>query len=592
MIGELLQTIRNRKELLLTVVFMFFISVLVSFSWWDDLQAIALSAFLVVSSYFLISGKIQVNSLSLMDLSWLGFIVLGAMSIFWSTDLSLVWFQLASWSMLIIWSIYIKRLSIPTSFEKIFHLTLAAIFIIVTAENLFGMLTGISYSGEQWQKIYRNNSNYSACYLVSLLPFIWYWDSKQVVYKFINGLFAGSALLLLFRFHASGAIVAFLIIAGIMISNYLRNQDWFKWIYLLPILLVLGGGFLYQYESMFAVGDFTWARQTSRIFFIESSWLSFLKEPLVGWGLGHWHIGVYEYDYSPSYKVAYGYKQFYSHNLYSRLLVELGIIGFLLFFIPFIYTLVQSKFRLLNPFEKACYLNIIVYLVTITFNAIPTFHTYHFSAMELFTFFSVGYLNRNLVSNGIGNISPWFKYLFAILAILGTLWFGYHAKQHNTYYQSLKAEKAGDVDKAIAIMEDVYSPTFKTTHDFTTGLNNKLATFYLKKGDKKKAEENFKKSIELNPSNPMNLFAYANFLKSEQNLEEAKKFALSAHEKHTVNLRFINLLAEIAIEQKDLSLAKEYMEKIRLIAKNHATDGMDRRYINKLEKKLNSSNTQ
>jgi len=413
-----------------------------------------------------------------------------------------------------------------------------------------------------------------------------------VAYKFINGLFAASALLLLFRFHASGAILAFLIISGIMIANYLRQQDWFKWIYLFPILLVLGGGFLYQYESLFAVGDFTLARQTSRIFFIESSWLSFLKEPLVGWGLGHWHIGVYEYDYSPSYKVAYGYKQFYSHNLYSRLLVELGLVGFLLFFIPFIYTLVRSKFSALNPFEKACYLNIIVYLVTITFNAIPSFHTYHFSAMELFTFFSVGYLNRNLISNGIGNISPWFKYVFAILAILGTLWFGYHAKQHNTYYQAIKAEKAGDIKTAIDIMEGVYSPTWKTTHDFTISINRKLAQFYLKEGDKVKAEENFKKVIELNPSNPVDLYAYANFLKTEKRYEEAKKFALNAHEKHTVNLNFINLLAELAIEQQEVEVAKEYMEEIKKIAKDHATDGMDVRYLRSLQKKLNSNTTQ
>ena len=125
----------------------------------------------------------------------------------------------------------------------------------------------------------------------------------------------------------------------------------------------------------------------------------FVSNPLIGSGLGNWAIEVYKYNLDGVGGLDHPYL-FYrvrSHNLYGLILAELGIIGFLSYLTPLLYSIqsiVRTYWSLLLGVKKASITAIIVYLVLSFFYASVNFAPYHFSEISLVVFSCMGIVTR------------------------------------------------------------------------------------------------------------------------------------------------------------------------------------------------------
>jgi len=201
------------------------------------------------------------------------------------------------------------------------------------------------------------------------------------------------------------------------------------------------------------------------------------------------------------------------------------------------------------------------------FNAVPTFHQYHFSAMEMITFFSIGYLNRDLVPI-TNNGSVVFKALIPLMLSLSVVWFIYHAYAHNKYFQALKHLKTKDYGKTITDLEEVYHPVFKTTHDFRNSIDLKLGELFVKTGDFNSAEARFKNAIELNPTFGKHHYKYGVFLQQQERYSEALKALEKAYKLHSLNQWTLYELGRTHTLIGDSTNALKYLEELKQVQRS------------------------
>jgi hypothetical protein len=103
-----------------------------------------------------------------------------------------------------------------------------------------------------------------------------------------------------------------------------------------------------------------WSSLTQRMDLWKASYYAFIKSPVIGWGTGDIFIAMnYGLEKTDSYMKVHDIKP---HSQYILFLLTLGVVGLILFFVFYIYTIIKTKALRFFPF--------IIFLITFGVNGL------------------------------------------------------------------------------------------------------------------------------------------------------------------------------------------------------------------------------
>jgi len=569
---------------------------------WNNYRFILLPLFFILGFTNLLREK-QNNQIYLhfTDFSWFIFLGIGFSSFFWAINGSLVWFYAFGWLGLILWMLLFRNLIgeydlfyfLPKLFFCISLIIILHVFLVLIS----GQLSTVTIN---WQFHFGDNNNYIPCYLLSLFPFILFYQDKNrntlfFVLKFLLTLFI---IFIIFRNGTKGAIICIPFIVLYYLWDVL-SRKYFNIIILLGLLIFVG--FAYsnsdQVLSILSFNQIEGSGNTTRFYMLISSIKIFLEHPILGNGLGNWHVEAYKFDLSnvSGFNHPFVFFRYGSHNLFAQYLVELGLAGFLALIFPFV-VIIGNGFlqkRQLFPIQKAAFCSLLIYLITSLFYRDVSIYEFHFSSIQFLSFCCLGILSYNFSFSNFS--SKYLKFLFLSLAFLCIIWFFFYKitydkylkvntmskwkvesiqkiTEYDSYFQYINIEQ--DTLDILPLIRGIYHPIFKTTHLYNNaslGLNKslslQLAQIYQNRKEYDKAEIYFEKALKEAPYSEYVLLSYAKFLlRIKSDPEKAVIYAKKAYQIQSNHYDTNLLLAEIAIKNhkyKDALVHLEILEEAK-----------------------------
>lgn len=546
----------------------------------------------VVFFIYTIFDKKTVNvKITTIDIATGIFFTLGILSYGWATNGALVWYPAFNFLGLALWVILFRTCINQTIFQQYLPIVFLSLFcvILLYIVLIVGIVEIKLSTPTLWNKYFGYNGNYMPTYLLALFPFFLFYESTKIPYLNILKLISTTFILfLIYKTSAKGAAVIFFVLMMYYFwSTYSRKYFWCLVGILTFIFICLSSLYLFDETILHKILGLKKIRffDSARFYMIQGSITTFLENPLIGIGLGNWHIDVYKNITNIKGFNVVNFVRTSNHNLYSQHLVELGLIGFFVFYYPFIYVMKDSGKKKLTNFQKAAYACIFVYLVASIFYRDANMYEEHFSSIQLLAFCAFGILTAKHNFYNINNNLA--KYFLLLLGLACFSWFIYYHQTAKVYRMALALPKE-DV-RATQLLESIYHPIFKTTHDYrgNAGANQSLSLLLAERYQIQqiddKTEEYFQKALKYAPNDEYIHMAYARFLlRSKNKPMEAKKHLLFVHNIQPDYLEANALLAEIAIDEKAYSMARAYMNTryFRL---------MRRTQLEYLEKRLYSS---
>jgi len=525
------------------------------------------------------------------DTLWGGFIFISFLSGLWAINTGLVWYPAFSWLCLILWMFVARSAFKKLTDEQKAHWSnvYLLLFVLGIVQFAFIFFTKNLNQLENWNSYLGLNSNNTAAYLVALLPFLLFFPRKSPFFNFLRLLGTAIVAYILWMASAKGVIVAFLFISLFFVYHML-SRNHFKYLLLglgaLSVLVLGGIGLGGYFEKILGLGEY------NRLYMAQRSIQVFLENPLTGIGLGNWQTAIYSTDVSQitGFNHPVVFVRLGNHNLYSQLLAELGLFGFIAFLAAFIFVFVNiwRQKRKLSDLQKGSLATLMVYLICSFFYRDSNLYELNFSNLQFLAFTSLGILTATFEENGYYSLNKIQKIVIGLIALICFSWFIYFRSMHNTYFKAFN-ESAKLIDKNQAyqtydsffenrniyeinlkylpLIEQIYHPIFKTTHGFMNNslgtpklLSLRLAMLYQQKEDFKKAEAYFQAALNQAPNNEHALMAYAKFLlRVQKKVALAKKYALKVYAKQKNHYDINLLLAEIAMAEKAYNKAKEYL---------------------------------
>jgi len=501
------------------------------------------------------------------DIGWIIFIGVGFLSYFWAVNGSLVWYYAFSWLTLFLWMLLFRTLFFQKNFGIYFFKTFLFLFVINLLLHVYAIYSNALFNSN-WVIIFGNNWNYTSVYLVSLYPFLLFYESKHFFFKCFKIIATCLLFWILSETSARGAIIALISIYFYFAwANRSRTYFW-RIIGGLSVFSICIAGIIYNNNDYFnfipLYNEFKKPGEWTRFYIILNSLYIFLDNPLGGIGLGNLHLEVYKYGVGSveGLNNVIKFNREGSHNLYSKLLAELGLIGAIAFLFPISRIVWQgwSRSNELNNNQKAIFANILVYLIGSFFYKDLNSYSYFFCGIQLLAFCSIGIFTSFDTTSNYYSLKKGSMNLLLVPSLACLMWFIYANK---TNYIYLRAQNmiSRESEEAIQCLKTIYSPIFKTTN----GREDKLIAFELAKLHQTQqkysvAEDYYQIALKHAPYNEELLMSYANYLlKIRQNPEKAKACALRVYAIQNNYYPVIMLLAEIAIEELDYKQALYYL---------------------------------
>ena len=541
---------------------------------WDNLQFILMAFIPVLGfAYLLYRHKEVPIQLIPSDIGWGIFLVTGFLSFFWAINGSLIWYQGFGWFSLVLWMLLFRAISVRTTAINIMPILFCFFFLVMIFHHLVSLFFNVSID-ESWNHFFGKNANYTSSFLVCLYPYLLFFKSKYRIIELLKLFFTAGILLVTYLTNADWATLALLFIGW----YYLWHTQSKRSFYSITGVMTLFGFFLltlYSFNpnavvSLPGIYSLTALTSSFKYYLFCASNMILLEHPLVGIGLGNWHLEAYNFDWSKieRFNDPTNFTRLRSHNLYTRHLAELGLIGGIAFLYPIIKAIGYGWRDAIrdNNFHQAAYASLMVYLITSFFYNDVNFYEFNFSAIQLLAFCALGILTSDI--DGIPYTLPkWIKSIFILASFCSLGWFVY-AKFANDQYWGIKKEmEQGDIEIAIRKLEEMYHPTFKTTHGFIDKYSHNrlltldLAKLYQEKGIIEKAETYFQLALEEAPYNERVIIAYATFLlQDKKETSRAKEYALQIYKKQPNHYELNLLLAEIALKETDYRSTKQYLQ--------------------------------
>ena len=513
--------------------------------------------------FFILSNGILLGNASVplyrSDLFWVSFCVVGISSYLWTVNVSLIWFPLAIWFCLILWLLSMRVITVMFDEARLFvsyvFVGLFLISLIYIAIILLLKLSPAKYFGY--------NTNYLTLHLLSLWPFLLFYKKK---YAFLN---ISCFLLLIYIFylsHSKGSFLIFVFLIFLSISEYLYKRS--KKILRYLVIAILSIGLVVFFfpgfnlfidriqEKIIDNGDF------SRLFMLRDSFDIFKNHPLLGIGLGNWHSFAYTGDQSLFLGIQNAFYRFNSHNLYSLILAELGLIG-IISYLGGVYYPIYKKikhYKELVFLDKEYMLSISIYLLGTIFYLSSYSYESFFSGVQLIAFCSLGFLIDKNRNKSFLTINTKWLLLFSIFPLV---WFLHYFKVDNIY--KIAIDENTSISRSNQLLESIYHSKFKTTHGYyhdgsNLSLDLKLAINSLKMDSVDRANTFFERGLSILPNDDYLLLAYSKFLAGYvRDFRKAQDYLQVIYTKQQ-DRRDVNcLLAYCAIQEKQYKLAKSYM---------------------------------
>ena len=315
------------------------------------------------------------------------FIVLSFMSVLWAINLTLVWGHAFGWLLFFLWFLvfrsYILRKDFDFISKLLFYFFVGCSIYIISVVILKHIITE-----SPWHQYFGNNSNNISVLASMSIPFVFY-GVKNGKMEFCIKAFSIIAILYCVTVASSISVLAavLFVIPILIILEYFSISVMKKYL-ILGFYSIMSISLFRPLVHLFKLDEL--ASFQSRLLLTEVSLNSFLSNPFVGVGLGNWEIIAFsngipldEFNFKTSILTIE------NHNLFTNILVELGLLGCMFYFIPIAIILISSlsNFKGLRALEKSAFFSIIIYLYTSLFYKSNHIDDFFFSKPE-FLFFT------------------------------------------------------------------------------------------------------------------------------------------------------------------------------------------------------------
>ncbi|MFK7978755.1 MAG: O-antigen ligase family protein [Saprospiraceae bacterium] len=530
------------------------------------------------------------------DLCLFLFIIIGFCSYSWALNGSLIWHHAFTWLQVILWLFLIRYVAVK---NEVNH-SLFLIFFFFCLYNFAYSIPSLLYvdyaNNYDWTHYFGFNKNMVTLILCSYFPFLLFYPLNGKTGIIAKGLITIFLAYLISKADSRGSMLFFVLsLSSYLLSVLNKKNDNAKSFFQHLIIGAFGVTLLGYFFLTGAVSSWTeesFLFDPNRYVLNINSIKLLLDNPLLGIGLGNWHLEAYTYGVSDTYNQQSSFYRTGNHNLYSQHLAELGILGFAFFGYPILRILYQGfqNFRQAEDFQKAIFTATLICFLSFFIYRDAFFYDYHYGNILLFAFCLLGLIKTD---DQLTILPRWSILVGMTLSLVCAGWFIYALHTDRVYKEANRLKKSNP--KSIFLLNDIYHPIFKTTNGFkdvSQSFNNIIAfdiakrlaileqtnptnqivwVDTLKEGaidslqltsllKGSSTEKYFKLALQDSSNEDFVLLQYAKFLlQSQGRLAEAKHIAKTLYSKYEHNCAISLLLAEIAIAEEKYTSATHFL---------------------------------
>lgn len=505
MINSLLKfktEILSEWQFIFSFVILLFLSASLPF---NNVQFVIWSLFPLL--YF--KGNIRLDS---KDLSLIAYSFLVLISYFWATNQSAVWERFFILIACLNTYIFIKNYEFKTTHLKYLRIGLSHLFIILLLQHLLGLYFVEAPTTANWQKYLFCNNNVSASYLCIFFPFLFFLKFSPNASFILKLIISFGLIIVLLLVGARGALLSILFVAIVLlIANGKRVLGLKFLVYSLLIFLAIIFFTHLSNSSLFEnfINEFDKRGEFDRFYFMKFSLLTFIENPFFGVGSGNWITEVFKYPLDDT--TLDGFDRVKSHNIYFKVLVENGIIGFILLFRPIYYTLHNSlkSVKSLSNFETALICILTFYFFVQLFYGGVNSYLFNYSGIDFIAFFAFGFLSGKFRNKTILTLNPSY---FIFPVIICFVWFSIISFKWHNFFEYYSKESTYSNSIALERVSSVYNPYYFRNINHNTSLDLILSNLFLQNNDYSKALIQIEDLLIQDPYNLKALFCHAEIL--------------------------------------------------------------------------------
>ncbi len=561
----LLEYIKRNLVGLTTILWMAILLIHLPF---DNFKFIGLAIFISIGFVYAIVRNREIQWNSGFDFFFFGFIVLSFLSAFWAPDISTVWYNSFTW--LLMWLMVVLLRSIQNKevyLERWLSYLFIGYFIILLLHHLMAVQFGVSLN-EDWNAFLYRNNNYTVTFLTALFPFLLFYKSDNQFVRFMKIISLVLLLNLIFITNVRGALLSLMVVLVLKMWVMFSDNPGRRYVSVVAGLSLIIGGIVFFNkgisETELPIQQQYLKEYPAKSFMQQRSIDIFKEHPLKGSGTGSW----YQLAYSKSvagitpFSDPNKFVRHRSHNLYFRLLAENGVVGFVLFIIPWLLILVGGirKLNSRNSFGGAALGCMLVYLVASFFYATSNSYSYLFSNIQLLAFVSIGMLSGNnvFVIKGYG-----MRHLLLIASLMTFTWFVYTKWVYNRYKKAETEIRQGNSTLARGHLSAIWSPIFQNSIDESISIPMLLAEQYSALSDSLNADVFYHIALKSSPYSCPVLLSYAKYLIYEKkDLNEGKKVVQKMLDLQPSSNSAKLLMADILLKNKKYEEVEKWLSNL------------------------------
>ena len=479
------------------------------------------------------------------------FVTLSFLSTIWASDTSMAIRESFIWLLFSLIALSINSLiSVDDHFDYHLSKMFSIFFMLFLIFHLGAIQFEIGLSAD-WNALMSKNKEYTTTLLTCLSPFILFYPSKSQFVRFLKVISIVLLANLLFLTAARGALLAFSMILLLKYWNFYAEWKYRFFGVLLGAIIIVSGIYVLNTSTISSellfVKEYR-AELASRILMNKNSIASISEQPIVGVGAGQWYNDIYRHGVGQTDPLSSTniFVRYRSHNLYFKQLVEVGIVGFILFFgcLTGILWKYRHRWTELSGYQKASWACLLSYLIVVYFyaNAVP--YEYFFSSITLVAFVSLGILIGGLDSRNFK--FKMLPYLVLILSLSTSAWYIY-SKQIDDNHRIVLASEGNDTI-AIEALERTYHPILHSSYNYNTSISQLLAERFAKIGDNTKAAAYYTQALKQRPFHEPLLRSYVDFcIISGMNKDVYEQYfdtLMKIHPDFTANQQLLQRLKE------------------------------------------------
>lgn len=308
------------------------------------------------------------------------------------------------------------------------------------------------------------------------------------------------------------------------------------------------------------VTEWSERNELDRYYMIKHSFALIPQSDYLGVGFGNWaiHGGYVDFEIYPSSDDWYFDLVIRNHNLPSKILGELGPVGFMLWILAFL----PPVFLFIKDGKQNSKLEIAAFLILIACASNTNFYRTAFSQWFIFSlnqfwlFFAWGILSGKLKSENMKSLRPVVKILITLITVAVMSFYMIDSYIDRNIDRILHEERNNK--RAGEMLNEFYDPRFKTYHK-QTSIPILLTSLFQSVNKKKLIEKNYKRALQIDPKNPKILKSYATFLVRNRELRKADEILERLLENRSIHYDIYILQAEMAFYNNDNEAAFKYL---------------------------------